>query len=587
MNNRLIEKIASLIVSKKKAHSIIARIINAYSDVHEISENSATPIKLVSGDTYFCSFNENQEIIIGSGKAKRKAVISGDCLFTVNDDNTINWEGGSWEDGSFFGSFSNGVFNGGKFNGNSFSDSVFNTGNAKYSSDISTWKDGNKDTNGNALDRDKINIVNGYVFGSDDEIVSKPCDKEDFSGMIFYKSTKATVKNATFSLRENDIVWNGGEVVEGKISMQGQYSGFSGSFGIGDARFKAVNASFNVSVNAGRTVIVWNGGDWLDGTWSTGIWNKGVWHDGTWRFGNWISSPQSKWIKGKDRNGVEHVNSPDNWQMAINKSSHALKDHTGRYDFLDSVLIDPNSDNTVFGIWYQEENQYGKSMNVLYNSGLYVCYSLDNPMLNSMDELNASTKIPHLLNAIQRNVIGLDLERQLLRDSRFDRMVEALDFKEDEDGKVSVVPLLKPRPVGMELPRHLKEKALLSSLQECYNATQMDSIIDFKSNPIYKQVWDRKVNEISSMSDEEFLNLYDEVLALEHTYVFICKPKQRNGVWNRFSNARERGIMANLLISNGFFKDVDEINRFSKTKEVRSDLEQKYRALMNGRQVWK
>lgn len=585
MNNRLIEKIASLIVNKRKAHSIIARIINAYSDVHEISENSTTPIKLVSGDTYFCSFNENQEIIIGTGKAKMKAVISGDCLFTVKNDNTIDWEGGNWEDGSFFGSFSNGVFNGGKFNGNSFSNSVFNTENAKYSSDMATWKDGNTDSNGNSMNN--IIIVKGRVFNDNGTIVSSPCDKENFSGTIFYKNIKVTVKNATFSLNENDIVWNGGEVIEGKMSMQGKYRGFSGSFGIGEAHFIAKNAFFDVSINSGKTVIYWNGGDWMDGTWVTGIWNKGVWHEGTWRFGNWISSPQSKWIKGKDRNGVEHLNSPDHWQMAINKSNHALKDHGGRYDFLDHVLIDPNGDNGVFGIWYQEEKKYGKSMNVLYNNGLYVCYSLDNPMLNSMDELNASTKIPHLLNEIQRNVIGLDLERQLLRDNRFDTMVEALDFEEDEDGKVRIVPLLKPRPVGMQFPRNIKEKALLSSLQECYNATQMDSIIDFKTNPIYKQVWDRKVNEISSMSDSEFLNLYDEVLALEHIYVFICKPKQRDGVWNRFSSQREKNIMANVLISNGFFSDINEINRFSKTQDVRKDLEQKYRALMNGRQVWK
>lgn len=580
----LIDRISRIVVGKRTAHAIVARLLKANGELHELS-NTDGFIELEAGESYFCDFAEPQEVRYGRGKSREKAVVKGECLFSVNGDFTMDWSAGTWMDGVFRGTFSDGSFIGGTFAGTSIGNSTFDFDNVQWRAEIGAWKDGNSSVDGK--DASTVAPFRGRLVRTEGEIVSEPCDRDGFSGTIIYGDTMAVVKDATFSLRESSIEWKGGSVTEGEIAMEGEFRDFTGNVKVDGAKFSATSASFRITMHSGKAVIRWFSGDWNNGVWTTGIWEGGTWHDGTWKFGNWIPKKESVWMTGKDRNGNVHDESPDKWLIATHDSGHIDKDHLSRNELIYDVILKVCDDPSIFAIWYQNEKIYGESANVLYNSGLYVCYSLDNPMLNGLGDVNEKTGIPHILNMIHHNFISLDLERQLVRDNRFATMIEALDLKENEDGSMDVVPILKPRPAGFELSRGLKEKALLHSLQEGYNSAQIDSIRDFATNPVYRKVWSRKLDEIHSKSDEEFASLYDEVLTLEHAFVFLHKPNTRKNLWWRFSSKRERKLLSDFFIGNGFFKSEQEIANFAGSKAIDELLLRKYRSLMDGRDVWK
>ena len=112
-------------------------------------------------------------------------------------------------------------------------------------------------------------IAKGLV-SSPREVANTAGEYKKFTGTIEWKGSNARVRNATFELSRNGIVWQDG-VWEGGI---------------------------------------WENGIWWDGTWRDGVWKGGDWQDGKWKGGNWKNG---KWERGRDKRGVERTYSPDNW----------------------------------------------------------------------------------------------------------------------------------------------------------------------------------------------------------------------------------------------------------------------------------
>lgn len=56
----------------------------------------------------------------------------------------------------------------------------------------------------------------------------------------------------------------------------------------------------------------WRGGKFYNSRNKTGVFKGGDWKDGTWYGGVWEGGD---WVRGKDKSGKEHFDSPDNWSF--------------------------------------------------------------------------------------------------------------------------------------------------------------------------------------------------------------------------------------------------------------------------------
>lgn len=140
-----------------------------------------------------------------------------------------------------------------------------------------------------------------------------------FTGAIICCAAEGLVKNASFTIYSDCLVFDRGTWVSGIVSR--------GSF--------THCAWLNGTLRSGWFVDgVWDNGvflsgmychsQWRDGIFDGGVfwggeWKNGTWKDGTWHDGIWTGG---KWIYGYDKNDKPHKRSPNKWKMysvAINK----------------------------------------------------------------------------------------------------------------------------------------------------------------------------------------------------------------------------------------------------------------------------
>lgn len=469
-------------------------------------------------------------------------------------------------------------------------------------------------------------IIARIIKADDEEVVDSPCERENYTGWIRYGETDAKVKNASFSFDESGIVWKSGEVVGGNLAMPGIYNDFSGFFNknamtdnsLNKAWFRAFHASFKITVNSDKTIIHWKKGTWEGGVWTTGIWEGGEWHDGTWKFGIW-RAPGINWCGGKDMKGNVHPrsDSPNNWQLSSCETSHVNNDYPGRYGFLDTVLVNPNNDNSIFNIWYQKPKQ-GKQhegMIILYNNGMIVIHSLDDEKVmkggeidengNDINEFNENNKnndknkvkgrhIQHLLPKICRYALTLDAERQLTTVDDYDTFIDALDVMLDDNGNVAkVVPLTSPRPIGFALSDKLHKIALTNSFHETFNNEQMDVIFKLDHIPLLKEVWEKKLNEIDLMSEDKLKDLYDEIYWFEQVYLFLFTD-QKTYRWKKYRQTWEDFFINDTNSPfHGVFETKEDFADFAiepnetVDNKLKEKLERKYYKWVDSKKQWK
>ena len=123
--------------------------------------------------------------------------------------------------------------------------------------------------------RELVKLAKSLV--AEENIANQAGEYKDFIGKIQWKGISGTVKNATFELKDDTIIWHNG---------------------------------------------IWEYGSWYKGTWEDGVWTKGTWEYGTWKNGVWFSGmwrhgiwEGGEWVFGKDGNNEPHRkgDSPDKW----------------------------------------------------------------------------------------------------------------------------------------------------------------------------------------------------------------------------------------------------------------------------------
>ena len=116
-------------------------------------------------------------------------------------------------------------------------------------------------------------IAKGLV--SSGEVANTEGEYKKFTGNIKWRGSQGKVRNATFKLVRDGIIWEDG-IWERGIWKDG----------------------------------VWKDGVWKWGDWEDGRWERGIWKDGTWMKGTW---KRGKWEYGLNKQGEEHLDSPNNW----------------------------------------------------------------------------------------------------------------------------------------------------------------------------------------------------------------------------------------------------------------------------------
>jgi len=113
-----------------------------------------------------------------------------------------------------------------------------------------------------------VRIAKSLISG---DIADKGGIYKNFTGEIDYGKNKGKVRNATFELKYNKIIWKSGDWENG--------TWYNGIWYGGDWKDGT-----------------WHDGKWYDGTWKNGTWYKGTWGDGVWYNGTWKNGT---WINGK------------------------------------------------------------------------------------------------------------------------------------------------------------------------------------------------------------------------------------------------------------------------------------------------
>jgi len=117
----------------------------------------------------------------------------------------------------------------------------------------------------------------------------------------------------------NNLVRIAKSLISGDIADKGGiYKNFTGEIDYGKNKGKVRNATFELKSNK----IIWKNGTWENGVWDNGIWQNGRWIDGTWKDGIW---KHGIWINGIWYNGTWK---DGDWKYGkiYNKKSKKLED---------------------------------------------------------------------------------------------------------------------------------------------------------------------------------------------------------------------------------------------------------------------
>jgi len=119
------------------------------------------------------------------------------------------------------------------------------------------------------------------------EVADTEGEYKNFTGIIKWGKSNGKVKNATFKLKNDGILWLDGTWENGTWKS-GAWKKGTWKNGTWKNGWWYNGTWYDGTWEDGAWIDgTWDDGTWLDGTWENGTWEDGYWEDGEWKNGTW------------------------------------------------------------------------------------------------------------------------------------------------------------------------------------------------------------------------------------------------------------------------------------------------------------